>query len=188
MNWSMDVAMEGPMEIYGVETWEAKIDLRATLVDLLTGNEIDSISLTQSSRKETRERALDDSIKSAVTSLANESALPVLRNWHGLAAGSGIVRVDLSGDAHRVDEIQRQLLSIAGVKSVTRGLPAEPPRLLVRGSLDALDLSTQLGQGDPVSCRNLVIESGSRSLWMIWAGLIGAAILIRLVKGKQRID
>jgi hypothetical protein len=186
MTWSMDVAMEGPMEIYGVETWEAKIDLRATLVDLLTGNEIDSIAVTHASRQQTRERSLDQAVESVVTSLADDAVLPILRNWYGVAAGDGIVQVEISGDSHRVDELQKQLISIAGVRSVTRSLPAEPPRLLVHGNMNAMELSTQLGQGDPVSCRKLVIESNARPLWVIWAGLIAMVILFRLLKGSRR--
>ncbi|MCH2152365.1 MAG: hypothetical protein MK089_03395 [Phycisphaerales bacterium] len=189
LNWSMDVAMEGPMEIYGVETWEAKVDLHATLVDLVTGEDIESITATQAARQQTRERALDQAIETVIDVLAQEAALPILSRWYGMASGDGFVQVRISASSAVVDQIQQQLAGVEGVQSVMRSLPTEPPRLMVHGSLNAQELSIRIGQGEPISCRELLIVSGTRSSWILWAGIGSLVILViasRIVSRNRR--
>ncbi|MCH2134240.1 MAG: hypothetical protein MK116_10860 [Phycisphaerales bacterium] len=190
LKWRLEVAIDGPTMLYEVETWEASGSLQATIVDVLTGEELPGIDVTSSSRQQSREAALDRAIEILVTQLASEVGPPILRHWYGFAVGDGLVRIDVRGKVENLDAVKASLLAIEGVESVTRASPAEPVRLLARGWRTAQQIVADLGQGTTQSCRHVTIFIRTGLWWALWVvggvgGVVAIIVIVMLLTGRQ---
>ena len=183
LKWHIEVAMDGPKDLYGVETWQATAHLHATLVDLLLDRELPAIDVESQVRQRTRENALDQSIASVTNDLARAASQPLLRNWYAASVGQNVVLVDVSGRQSDLIPLQNRLQQLPGVNSVARATPSEPPRLLVEGSLTAGDVVDQLGEGRVVACRQIALSTGGPLWWLILVplGILLAVIVLILV-------
>ncbi|MEE2906672.1 MAG: hypothetical protein VX527_02465 [Planctomycetota bacterium] len=183
LKWHIEVAMDGPKDLYGVETWQATAHLHATLVDLLLNRELPAIDVESQVRQRTREDALDQSIAAVTNDLARAASRPLLRSWFAASIGQNVVLVDVSGQPDDLVPLQDRLQQLPGVNSVARASPAEPPRLLVEGSLTAGDVVDQLGEGRVIACRQIALSTGAPLWWLVLVpiGLLLAVIVLVLV-------
>ena len=176
--WRLEVDIDGPRDLYGVETWKATARLKATLVDLVVGRKLPTLEIDAQARQRTREAALDQSIEAAANQLAERASGPLLRNWYAASIGENVLIVESPGSQRRQELLAQRLENLPGVSTVERASPAEPPRLLVVGYLTAMDLVNQLGEGKAIT-RHHVFLSGRSLTW--WWLLLPGGILLGLL-------
>lgn len=189
LSWRLEVAIEGPKDLYGVETWEARGEAHLTLISLRVDKVragLDDIEVVATARQRTREEALDQSIKKVTSEIASRIRGPILQDWYGFAMGGGIVLVDATEFGNQVGELKKKLEQLDGVRSVSARSPGEPGQLLVRGSRTAPELAAELGWGPPVSCHYLKASPGGLGWWLAIPIVIGAIAVVGLLVARRR--
>ncbi|MBG84721.1 MAG: hypothetical protein CMJ40_09265 [Phycisphaerae bacterium] len=187
LHWILEVAIDGPEMVYGIETWEATAQLHATVSDLLIGRDIETIEFSARSRKENRESAIDTSIDSVLNQLGIRTERIVLDDWYGFIDGNATILVQCDNPELDPVRLERELSDLNGVTSAIRLMPDTPVRFQVTGALMAKDVVDGLQQGRVESCRFVVIGSYP-GIWnrITIIFLISFAIVIYLLRPRRK--
>ena len=187
IEWSLEVSIDGPDLVYGLETWEATAQLHATVSDLLIGRDIETIELEGRSRKEDREAAIDTSIGSVLNQLGVRVERAVIDDWYGYIDGNGTVLVQCEDTGVDLVQLEQDLSSLSGVTSSMRLMPEQPARFQLTGAVMARDVVAELEQGRVDSCRLVVIGSSERNWVRITViFLISFLLVIYLLRPRQQ--
>ncbi len=186
LRWNLEVAVEDPEIVYGIETWRATAQLHATVSDLLIGRDIGTIDLETRSRRETRESAIDSSIESILDELGIRTERFVIDDWYGLVIGEARILVHCEGDGVDAALLNRDLSAIEGVVESTRLMPDSPIRFQVTGALQAEDIVTALRRGRAESCRLVILGSSNGSWFGLYATfLLSTVIVVYLLRPRR---
>jgi hypothetical protein len=182
LSWRLEVNIEGPTLLYGVETFQATSQLSADLTERILATPLGTTQLDASARQQTREGALDDAIEAAINQLGPDVAAAIIQNWYAASQGPHHIIVTVQGSLDDVDPIITQLEEAPGVTWVARLHGAARLRVQVVHGLFAEDLAQILGQGTALSCGHLQIRLDPPKPWfrpMVF-GLIGFGLAVGL--------
>ena len=193
LSWSLEIDIDGPTMLYGIETWEATAAGRFRLQDLRQERELATAEVREQARQQLRERAINDAIQLMASELAMDLVDPILTSWFAATAGEGAVMITVSGRVERLPDVVAELESIPGVHALRRLTPETPPRLLVMTDLSADTLVQRLGRGEATSCRDIRIVIRQGLWWALWiVGGVGvavaAAVTMLILTGPREID